>query len=83
MIPIDKQAHFLAGYAISATALMLLPYGYGLALAVIAGSIKELYDYASGKGIADHRWDAVATGIGGFVGEIIFWVIQTSAAISQ
>ena len=75
MIPIDKQAHFLAGYAISATALMLLPYGYGLALAVIAGSIKELYDYASGKGTAD-RWDAIATGIGGLVGEIIFFGIK-------
>ena len=57
-LPIDKQAHFLAGYAISATALMLLPYGYGLALAIIAGSIKELYDYASGKGIAD-QWKNV------------------------
>ena len=75
MIPIDKQAHFLAGYAISATALMLLPYGYGLALAVIAGSIKELYDCASGKGIAD-QWDAIATGIGGLVGEIIFFGIK-------
>ena len=75
MIPIDKQAHFLAGYAISATALMLLPYGYGLALAVIAGSSKELYDCASGKGIAD-QWDAIATGIGGLVGEIIFWGIK-------
>jgi len=74
-LPIDKQAHFLAGYAISATALMLLPYGYGLALAIIAGSIKELYDYASGKGIAD-RWDAIATGIGGLVGEIIFFGIK-------
>ena len=74
-LPIDKQAHFLAGYAISATALMLLPYGYGLALAVIAGSIKELYDYASGKGTAD-RWDAIATGIGGLVGEIVFQVIK-------
>jgi len=74
-LPIDKQAHFLAGYAISATALMLLPYGCGLALAVIAGAIKELYDYASGKGTAD-QWDAIATGIGGLVGEIIFWGIK-------
>jgi hypothetical protein len=64
-IPIDKQAHFLAGAAIASTVSL---YGYplmGLLLCVVAAVGKELYD-ATGRGTPD-VWDAVVTILGGTV----------------
>ena len=64
-LPIDKQAHFLAGAAIASTVSL---YGYpfvGLLLCVVAAVGKELYD-ATGRGTPD-VWDAVVTILGGTV----------------
>ena len=64
-IPIDKQAHFLAGAAIASTVSL---YGYplvGLLLCVVAAVGKEIYD-ATGRGTPD-VWDAVVTILGGTV----------------
>ena len=64
-VPVDKQAHFLAGASIASTVAL---YGFpvlGLSLTVLAAIVKELYD-ATGKGTPD-IWDAVATVLGGLV----------------
>lgn len=61
-IPIDKQAHIIAGAAIAAA---LLPFGIipALLAVVVAAVGKELWD-AQWRGTPDHI-DALATCIGG------------------
>ena len=74
-LPIDKQAHFLAGYCIAMTAALLLPAWYGFLISTVAGLLKETYDHISKRGTPD-RWDALATMLGALAGEIIFQVIK-------
>ena len=64
-IPIDKQAHFLAGAAIASTVTLYANPVLGLVLCVVAAVGKELYD-ATGRGTPD-VWDAVVTILGGTV----------------
>ena len=64
-IPIDKQAHFLAGAAIASTAALYANPILGLVLCALAAVGKELYD-ATGRGTPD-VWDAVITILGGIV----------------
>ena len=73
-IPIDKQAHFLAGYAIAITVALVAPVWFGFLVGTIVGLLKEIYDYISKCGTPD-RWDAVATMLGALAGEIIFQAI--------
>lgn len=58
-LPIDKQAHFLGGYALSLTCGLLISPVIGFALAALAGIAKEAID-AMGHGMPD-AMDAVAT----------------------
>jgi len=64
-IPIDKQAHFLAGAAIASTATLYSNPLVGICLCILAAVGKELYD-ATGRGTPD-VWDAVVTILGGAV----------------
>ena len=64
-IPIDKQAHFLAGAAIASTVTLYSTPLLGLLLCCVAAVGKELYD-ATGRGTPD-IWDAVVTILGGAV----------------
>ena len=64
-IPIDKQAHFLAGAAIASTVTLYSSPLVGICLCVVAAVGKELYD-ATGRGTPD-VWDAVVTILGGTV----------------
>ena len=68
MIPIDKKLHFGAGLLIAILAGLLFNGLYGLALAIVAGIGKEIYDYID-YGKPDVT-DAIATWIGGVVGYI-------------
>jgi len=61
----DKQAHFLAGAAIAATAALYTTPFLGIIAAVAAGVAKELYDL-SGRGTLDAK-DFVATALGALV----------------
>jgi len=75
LIPIDKQAHFLAGYCIALSVALMLPAWYGFLIATVAGLAKEASDYFSKRGTPD-KWDALATMLGALAGEIIHQVIK-------
>jgi len=75
MIPIDKQAHFLAGYCIALTVALIAPDWYGFLIATVAGLAKEAYDHFSKRGTPD-KWDALATMLGALAGEIIHQVLK-------
>ena len=66
MIAIDTQSHFYAGLAICLAVSLFVSPVIGLAVALLAGAIKEGID-ALGFGTPD-KWDFVATAIGGLVG---------------
>ena len=58
-MPLDKQAHFLAGAAIAASVTLYLGPLLGIIACVITALTKELYD-ATGRGTPD-IWDFIAT----------------------
>ena len=64
-MPLDKQAHFLAGAAIASSVTLYTNPLIGLAACIAAGVGKELRD-ATGRGTPD-IWDAVATVAGSVV----------------
>ena len=44
----DKKAHFCAGWAIAATALMFVNVWLSILLVAVAGAAKELFDKVTG-----------------------------------
>ena len=64
VIPKDKQLHFIWGFFICAIVGWAVNPLIGLAVSLIAGALKEIYDKASGKGTPD-IYDAIATFTGG------------------
>jgi|TARA_R110000744_G_scaffold6035_1_gene21287 hypothetical protein len=63
----DKVQHFIVGFGLSLTGVIFFPL---ILLGFIFGIGKELYDYTSGKGVAD--WlDMVAT----FCGAVFAYMI--------
>lgn len=67
-IPADKVAHFAAGAILFAVALPFTAPAYALALAVIAGFLKELYDALNKDNHTPDIWDALVTAAGGALG---------------
>lgn len=63
MIPLDKQAHFLAGTTICLSLALFVSPIIGLFAAGMLGLAKEAFD-ATGRGTPD-IWDFVATALGG------------------
>lgn len=43
-LPLDKQLHLVAGYAITLTFGIIFSVGIGVAIGVVAGIGKEVYD---------------------------------------
>ena len=66
---IDKIYHLVAGFIISLTFGFINPV-LGLALAVIAGAGKEVYDKKIKKSVIDPL-DIIATVFGGILGVVI------------
>ena len=71
----DKMLHFIAGLMVVAVTAIVFPCAanYAIVSAVIAGFFKEAideFDYGEWS-----WWDLVATVIGGFVMQIIIWII--------
>jgi hypothetical protein len=52
-MPIDKQYHFIAGMLIYLIAQLFMPVAWALLPVVIIATLKEVYDYLSGKGTPD------------------------------
>lgn len=67
-IPADKVAHFAAGVILFAAALPFIAPTYALALAVVAGFLKELYDALNKPNHTPDIWDALVTSAGGALG---------------
>lgn len=64
-LPIDKQAHFLAGAATAASVTLYTTPLWGLLACLFVAVGKEIWD-ATGRGTPD-KWDAVATILGSVV----------------
>lgn len=65
---LDKVVHFQVGYML-ATIFPILPM-YGLAIAMICGFLKEVYDYFHPDKHTCDKWDMIATWAGGLLGII-------------
>lgn len=63
-IPLDKQGHFFAGYAIAATVFPISTLGSLAVVGIIAG-LKELYDYKYPLQHTADIYDFLATSLGG------------------
>lgn len=79
-IPIDKQAHFLAGSTIAFAVAVFFGWEIGLGVAVVAGLAKEIWDKLSGTGECDY-WDAVATLLGASFASIV-WMLGIGSIIA-
>ena len=76
-MPLDKQVHFLVGAVIALALGYILPIVYGLAVAVLMGAIKELYDHFHPATHTVDVWDFVATAAGGAVGSLFVLFAHT------
>lgn len=74
-IPSDKMLHFIAGLMIVAVTAIVFPCAanYAVVSAIIAGFFKEAIDEFDYGGWS--WWDLVATAMGGFVMQLIIWII--------
>ena len=73
-MPIDKQAHFLAGTTICLSLALFVSPILGLITAIVLGAVKELWD-GMGHGTKD-IWDFVATALGGVVGFVLILISE-------
>jgi hypothetical protein len=53
MIPIDKQYHLIAGFCIYIIAQLFMPAIPAMIPVITIATLKEIYDYTSGKGTPD------------------------------
>jgi hypothetical protein len=67
-IPADKVSHFAGGAILFAVAVPFMLPAYALAVAVVAGFVKELYDNLNKTKHTPDVWDALATSAGGALG---------------
>lgn len=74
MIATDKQLHFLGGIVLCLAVSLFFGGIVGLAIAVVVGVAKELWD-AHGHGTPD-VWDAVATVAGGVTGFVLIMISE-------
>lgn len=73
-IPLDKQAHFLGGYALAVTfGMVCLPLGLVVALVAAAG--KEVYDHYHPESHTADVKDFYATALGGIAGVLVLLIL--------
>lgn len=72
MIPLDKQAHFFSGYALSLTVALIFGAQCGALVAIGAGVAKEVYDYFHKEFHTPDVYDFLATALGGIVAAVVF-----------
>jgi hypothetical protein len=76
VIPLDKQAHALAGAVIALALGYVLPAWIAFMAAAVAGLLKEVYDYYHPKTNTSDGLDFLATAAGGLLGAV-FVVLTT------
>ena len=69
----DKIQHFIVGFGLSLTGVIFFPL---ILLGFVFGIGKELYDYTSGRGVADWQ-DMVATFCGAVFASMIVIILYT------
>lgn len=75
MIPLDKQAHFLGGYALTLTIGLYNPI-LGLTVGIIAAISKEIYDYKHPLVHTADVKDFIATSLGSLTALIPLLVLN-------
>lgn len=73
-IPLDKQGHFLAGYAIMAT-LFNISFVLGIVTVLVVAGIKEWYDFKHPLLHTADIYDFIATTLGGATALLLMTVI--------
>ncbi len=68
-VPADKANHFIYGLGLFIALTIAATPSFALALVVVVGVVKEVYDKVTATGTPDF-WDAVATAAGGLAGYI-------------
>ena len=63
----DKLLHFIGGAVIALIGAFFSGPLAGLALAVVAGALKEIYDHLHPDGHTVELWDFLATAAGGLL----------------
>lgn len=76
-MPLDKQAHFLAGAVIALALGYVLPIFYAMFVAVIVGALKEFYDSFHPAQHTTDMLDFVATVAGGLLGAGFILLVPT------
>ena len=69
----DKVQHFIAGLCLSLTGVFFFPL---IITGFIFGIGKEMYDYVTGRGVAEWK-DMYATFYGAALGSVIVWIVLT------
>lgn len=72
---LDKQAHFLGGYAIAVTLGMVNPL-LGLTVSIAAGAGKEWYDKKHPESHTSDVKDFYATTLGGVAGFVVVLALR-------
>ena len=67
-IPSDKVYHFAGGAIVFAATVAFIGAKYALALVIIVGVLKEIYDAINKDKHTADIWDAIATALGGALG---------------
>lgn len=73
-MPIDKQKHFLAGFAIAVLVYPLLGLLAAFAAVTVIGVAKEMYDHQHMSEQTPEVWDALATAAGALPVALFHWV---------
>jgi len=76
MIAIDKQAHALGGAVIALALGYVVAASWCALAAVLAGAIKELWDYFHPETHTVDVWDFNATAMGGLAGAIFVYLMK-------
>jgi hypothetical protein len=67
----DKVQHFIVGLCLSLTGVFFFPL---IITGFIFGIGKEMYDYVTGRGVAEWK-DMYATFYGAALGSVIVWIV--------
>lgn len=71
-VPYDKWLHVIGGLVVASFFAISLGWKCVLPVALVAGLLKEVFDYFTTKNF--DLWDWVATIAGGFVIQVFVWL---------
>lgn len=72
---VDKKLHIACGFVICLLVGAFLGYIIGFISSVVAGALKELYDYFNQDRHSVEFIDFLATCVGGFLGSVLIYFV--------